>query len=412
MTNTGALIETLMENVAEEKKDSLRVLLENQAKFVDSLNESTFTGAIKNVPKLVLPLARRVMSNIIADQLVSVQPLKEKTGLYMAMRYVTAAESKIAFETEEEATAQAGRFNTITATMMIDPMAGTKDVQAVIDPATPKTVTFPAGSEIALLSGIAQYAAKQDTSLAETASFTGSNPFKEITIQFIQGPVHTKSRKLVASWTLEAAQDAQASLGINLEQEMIAGLAQTIANDIDREVIQAVEAKAKNGSNALYNYDVIPGYSIAEKYQGLYSQVLKVSNSIAARTRRGAANWMIVSPRILSVLQSLKSFNFAPSSSNYVDPTNIGLAGTVDGRFKVFTDIIRYSDDVLMGYKGVQETDAGLIYMPYIPLEVSPVILDGNSFMPRVMLQTRYAIADNLLGAEAYYGTVTVDNLV
>jgi len=234
------------------------------------------------------------------------------------------------------------------------------------------------------------------------------NEFKETTLKFTQTTVTAKTRKLAAQWSLEAAQDAQASLGINIEKEMITALAQTIANDIDRELLSAIEGKV--GYTANYDYANVSGTnSMAEKYQAMYTKVLEVSNQIAVRTRRGAANWMIVNPNVLTILQTLKSFNFAPTTSSYVDPTNIGLAGTIEGRFKVFTDIIRTSDDILMGYKGSTETDTGIVYMPYVPLEVSPTILDGNSFMPRVMLSTRYGIADNMLGADAYYGKVTVN---
>jgi hypothetical protein len=89
------LVESFLEGVDENKKDSMRVLLENQAKYAESLNEATFSGAIKSVPKLILPLARRVFTNVIADQLVGVQAMKERTGLCMAMKHVYATDSVI-----------------------------------------------------------------------------------------------------------------------------------------------------------------------------------------------------------------------------------------------------------------------------------------------------------------------------
>jgi phage baseplate assembly protein gpV len=396
------LVESLLEGVADHKKDSMRVILENQAKYAESLNEATFSGAIKSVPKLIMPLARRVMTNVVADQLVGVQPLKERTGICMALKYVYASDSNVTFADATSAQAEMNRYNALVS----------NDPDAPIATLDTNTVTYPAGAEVSYVSGVNQYAAKMATEDGEKMTLNKvANPtfneFKETTLKFTQTTITAKTRKLAAQWSLEAAQDAQASLGINIEKEMITALAQTIANDIDRELLNAIEGKV--GYTANYDYANVSGTnSMSEKYQAMYTKVLEVSNQIAVRTRRGAANWMIVNPNVLTILQTLKSFNFAPSSSSYVDPTNIGLAGTIEGRFKVFTDIIRTSDDVLMGYKGNSETDTGIIYMPYVPLEVSPTILDGNSFMPRVMLSTRYGIADNMLGADAYYGKVNV----
>lgn len=401
------LVESLLEGVAEEKKDNMRVILENEAKYAETLNEATFSGAIKSVPKLIMPLARRVMTNVVADQLVGVQPLKERTGICMSLKYVYASDSSVDLGDATVANAEMNRYNALVS----------NDPDAPVATLDGTTVTYPAGAEVSFVAGVNQYAQKLATEDFEKASLVnpvdgntynaGFEPFKETTLKFTQTTVTAKTRKLSAQWSLEAAQDAQASLGINIEKEMITALAQTIANDIDRELLNAIENKV--GYTANYDYANVSGTnSMAEKYQAMYSKVLEVSNQIAVRTRRGAANWMIVNPNVLTILQTLKSFNFAPSTSSYVDPTNIGLAGTIEGRFKVFTDIIRTSDDILMGYKGNTETDTGIVYMPYVPLEVSPTILDGNSFMPRVMLSTRYGIADNMLGADAYYGKVNV----
>lgn len=401
------LVESLLEGVAENKKDNMRVILENEAKYAETLNEATFSGAIKSVPKLIMPLARRVMTNVVADQLVGVQPLKERTGICMSLKYVYASDSTVDLGDSNTAEAEKNRYNALVSN---DPDAPVATVDGT-------KVVYPAGAEVSFVAGVNQYAQKKATEDAEKSSLVnpvsgttyneGFNAFKETTLKFTQTTVTAKTRKLAAQWSLEAAQDAQASLGINIEKEMITALAQTIANDIDRELLNSIEGKV--GYTANYDYANVSGTnSMAEKYQAMYTKVLEVSNQIAVRTRRGAANWMIVNPNVLTILQTLKSFNFAPSASTYVDPTNIGLAGTIEGRFKVFTDIIRTSDDILMGYKGNTETDTGIVYMPYVPLEVSPTILDGNSFMPRVMLSTRYGIADNMLGADAYYGKVNV----
>lgn len=401
--NNKMLVESLLNGVAEPKKDTMRALLENQSRYVEGLNEATFSGAIKSVPKLILPLARRVMTNVVADQLVGVQALRERTGICMALKYVYTSESSINFGAGNTAIAQAetARYN---ALIMNDPDAPPARLDGT-------TVIYPAGSEVSFIAGVNQYATQMTTEAGEKLTLnTVANPdfapFRETTLKFTQTTVTAKTRRLAAQWTMDAAQDAQASLGINIEKEMITALAQTIANDIDRELVSAIESRV--GYTTTYDYANTIGTTVAEKYQAVYTKVLEVSNQIASRTRRGAANWLLVNTNMLTILQTLKSFNFAPSSSTYIDPTNIGLAGTIEGRFKVFTDIIRNSDDILLGYKGASETDSGIIYMPYVPLEVSPTIMNGDTFMPRVMLSTRYGIADNIMGVEAYYGKVNV----
>jgi len=406
------LIESLLEGVETEKKDNIRTILESEARYISTLNEATFSGNIAHVPKLILPLARRVMTNVIADKLVGVQPLKEKTGICIAMKYVYSRAVEIDMGSEDAANAEAARYNA-----MIQGVQDAKD--ATVDGSK---VTYPAGAEVAYVAGVAEKVFRRrqfddngnEIIPSEGEKVTLSNVTHpdgilsdEVTIDFVQTTATARTRKLQAQWTMEASQDAQSSLGINVEKELISAMAQTIANDIDRELINTIESKV--GIAVDYKYSTVLSDSVYEKYQALYTKVLEVSNHIAMRNRRGAANWMIVNPKVLTVLQSLKSFNFAPSSSNYVDPTNVGLAGTIDGRFKVYTDIIRYSDDILLGYKGPSETDAGIFYMPYVPLEVSPTILDGDTFQPRVQLSTRYAIVSNLLGASAYYGKVIVD---
>ena len=191
------LVESFLEGVDENKKDSMRVLLENQARYAESLNEATFSGAIKSVPKLILPLARRVFTNVIADQLVGVQAMKERTGLCMAMKHVYATDSIIDLGDVNIAQAEANRYNAIVSN---DPDAP----KATVDNTK---VTYPAGSEVSFVAGVNQYAqllatgnTPAGTPNAERMSFTatGQEQFRETTLKFTQTTVTAKTRKLAA----------------------------------------------------------------------------------------------------------------------------------------------------------------------------------------------------------------------
>jgi hypothetical protein len=233
--------------------------------------------------------------------------------------------------------------------------------------------------------------------------------------------VEAKTRKLSARWTFEAAQDAQAQQGIDVEAEIMAALAQEITAEIDQEIIASLLSLAGTETQT-YDQANVSGTAtfVGDEHAALAVQINRVSNLIAQRTRRGAGNYAVVSPFALTILQSATTSAFARTTEGTFEaPTNTKFVGTLNGAMKVYVN--SYANDsspILIGYKGASESDAPAFYCPYIPLMSSGVVLDPSTFEPVVSFMTRYGYvelsntASSLGNAADYLGTVTISNAV
>jgi hypothetical protein len=241
-----------------------------------------------------------------------------------------------------------------------------------------------------------------------------------LSIQILKQTVEAKTRKLSARWTFEAAQDAQAQQGIDIEAEVMAALAQEITAEIDQEILASLRNLAGTASQA-YDQAGVSGTAtfVGDEHAALAVMINKVANDIAARTRRGAGNYAVVSPFALTILQSATTSAFARTTEGTFEaPTNTKMVGTLNGAMKVYVDAYASdSTDVLIGYKGSSESDAPAFYAPYIPLMSSGVVLDPSTFEPVVSFMTRYGyvelsnVASSLGNAADYLGKVSVANV-
>jgi hypothetical protein len=220
---------------------------------------------------------------------------------------------------------------------------------------------------------------------------------------------------LSARWTFEAAQDAQAQQGIDIEAEIMAALAQEITAEIDQEVLASLGSLA--GTVLTYDQAAVSGTAtfVGDEHAALAVQINRVANLIAQRTRRGAGNWAVVSPTTLTLLQSATTSAFARTTEGTFEaPTNTKFVGTLNSAMRVYVNGYATSDDVLVGYKGSSESDAAAFYCPYIPLMSSGVVLDPSTFEPVVSFMTRYGYveltntASSLGNAADYLGKVAV----
>jgi len=236
----------------------------------------------------------------------------------------------------------------------------------------------------------------------------------------LKQPVEAKSRKLSARWTFEAAQDAQAQQGIDVEAEIMAALAQEITAEIDQEIIGSLRTLAGSASSGTYDQSAVSGTAtfVGDEHAALAVLINRAANEIATRTRRGAGNYAVVSPTALTVLQSATTSAFARSTEGTFEaPTNTKFVGTLNGAMRVYVDAYASDGtDVLVGYKGASEADAPAFYCPYIPLMSSGVVLDPATFEPVVGFLTRYGYveltntASSLGNAADYVNTVGVTN--
>jgi hypothetical protein len=239
-------------------------------------------------------------------------------------------------------------------------------------------------------------------------------------VQILKQVVEAKTRKLSARWTFEAAQDAQAMHGLDVEAEIMAALAQEITVEIDQEVLGSLRTLAGSVQETFDQSDVSGQATfVGDQHAALAVLINRVANRIAQRTRRGAGNWAVVSPAALTVLQSATTSAFARTTEGTFEaPTNTKFVGTLNGAMRIYVDSYAADDaDVLVGYKGSSEADAAAFYCPYVPLMSSGVVLDPATFEPVVGFMTRYGYveltntASSLGNAADYLGKVAISNL-
>jgi len=260
---------------------------------------------------------------------------------------------------------------------------------------------------------------------ADTTAKMEGQPGKRMSIQILKAPVEAKSRKLSARWTFEAAQDAQAQQGIDIEAEIMAALAQEITAEIDQEILASLRALAT--VEETYDQALVSGTAtfVGDEHAALAIQINRVANLIAQRTRRGAANWAVVSNQALTILQSATTSAFARTTEGTFEaPTNTKFVGTLNGSMRVYVDAYLpdsgsqtiEDNQVRVGYKGSSEADAAAFYCPYIPLMSSGVVLDPATFEPVVGFLTRYGYveltntASSLGNAADYLGKVSINS--
>ena len=367
----------LCEGLTGNKKAVMASTLENTRKWLNETATagSTSAGNVATLNRVILPVIRRVMPTVIANELVGVQPMTGPVGQIHTLR-VRYSDATLGNEVGEEA---------LSPFKIAEAYSGT--------------------------------GAASGGGATATAALEGEAG-KRLSIQILKQTVEAKTRKLSARWTFESAQDAQAQQGIDIEAEIMAALAQEITAEIDQEVLASLRALAGTTNEQAYNQAGVSGTAtfVGDEHAALAVLVNRVANTIAQRTRRGAGNWAVVSPEALTILQSATTSAFARTTEGTFEaPTNTKFVGTLNGAMKVYVD--SYAADntkVLVGYKGTSEADAPAFYCPYIPLMSSGVVLDPASFEPVVSFMTRYGYvelnntASSLGNAADYLGTVTL----
>ena len=372
----GALLEGLNGN----KKAVMSATLENTRKHLmeTATAGATSAGNVATLNRVILPVIRRVMPTVIANELVGVQPMTGPVGQIHTLR------------------------------VRYSDTAGTGASGAV------------AGEEALSPFKIAEaYSGNATTAKADATATLEGSAGNQLSIQILKQTVEAKSRKLSARWTFESAQDAQSQHGIDVEAEIMAALAQEITAEIDQEILASLRTLS---GTAVETYDqaAVSGTAtfVGDEHAALAVQINRAANLIAQRTRRGAGNFAVVSPFALTILQSATTSAFARTTEGAFEaPTNTKFVGTLNNAMRVYVDT--YAGDstaVLVGYKGSSESDAPAFYCPYIPLMSSGVVMDPSTFEPVVSFMTRYGYvelsntASSLGNAADYLANVAITN--
>jgi hypothetical protein len=267
----GETKEALLEGLNGSKRNSMGVILENTRKYLkeNASAGSTAAGNIATLNRVILPVIRRVMPTVIANELVGVQPMTGPVGQIhtLRVRYAQTLTDTSAAATSVTAGEEAlSPFKIATAYSTV--------------PGATATATNYTGGQTATMEG------------------TGG---KQISVQILKQAVEARTRKLQARWTFESAQDSQAMHGIDVEAEIMAALAQEITAEIDQEILLSLRSLA--ATEFTYNQATVSGTAtfVGDEHAALAVLINRVANLIAQRTRRGAGNYAVVSSAALTV---------------------------------------------------------------------------------------------------------------
>lgn len=452
----------LLENINDKyTRSCTAVLLENQRLINEA---STDSGDVAQFKRISIPLVRRIYPQLIANKVVSVQPLLGPTGLvyYLRFRYGSnkgsvRGASKSGFPTDdvnslqqlasgdanlsvyyshqfvenESSPTDAGGTSTSFTLEHTPVLAGTV-TGTIYDGATAVQTFVVSESGSFTFTDIGTPAAKVTSATlnlttGEVGLTWNSDPgenhavvsyeynmecnqdLPEINLVVESEEIAAKTRKLKAVWSYEAQQDLRSQHNLDAEAELTAVLAQEINLEIDREVLSDLRNNA--GTVASWDFNTALGDTIKEKYESLYVKVVEVSNVVHRKTLRGGCNWLVTSPEVASIFETATA-GFAPApSEGFTSSLGIQYVGTVNNRWRLYKDPLFPTGQILMGYKGDSYMDSGYFYCPYVPLTQTPVVLDPESFCPRKGILTRYGKKLLREGAK-FYARLSIANFV
>jgi len=446
------------------------MLMENESMWLQSLNEETRSVNVGSFTKFIFPVLRRVFPNLIANELVSVQPMTAPIGAVFFLDYVygstkggTTAGNVFPRDFDRDyssefvngeplATGNGAAFGGVgtalsavlawTPVRPLDSGRGFSVIIREINATTGATVqeatdNGTGGFTGDVSAGTINYSNGAVASFLFTNAAANGNQIKafyfydgelntnvpEVRLDVKKSPVEAMPRRLKALWSSEAAEDLRAFHGLDAETEIVSIIAQEIALEIDREVINDLFL---NSLNTTATFDRIPpgGISELDHLRSMLTQISTVSNLIHKKTLRAPANWIVTSPEVSALLTQLTTHgDFKPIWSPDMNPNgqmdmmrprgghgsfSIYKAGTLMNKWTVYEDPFFTRDKMMIGLKGGSFLESGYVWAPYVPLQVTPTFLDPSDFSFRKGLRTRYA--KKLLRPD-FYGQMTIQNL-
>lgn len=233
---------------------------------------------------------------------------------------------------------------------------------------------------------------------------TGSSAIPEINVQLRSEPIVAKTRKLKAQWTPEFSQDLNAYQSLDAEAELTSILSEYVSMEVDLEILDMLIENA----NTTDYWSAIPGQVVNNAqtgfvpsnvtytsqgawFQTLGTKIQKLSNIIHQKTLRGGANFVVLSPTISTIIESIPGYAADTNGDKFQYAMGVQKAGQLNSRYKVFKNPYLQENVILVGYRGTQFLETGAVYAPYIPLIMTPLVYDPITFTPRKGLMTRYA---------------------
>tara|TARA_Y100000592_G_scaffold23515_1_gene36526 strand:- start:2411 stop:4012 length:1602 start_codon:yes stop_codon:yes gene_type:complete len=480
----------LLEGMDNEwSKSGMAVLLENQARQLISENSKTSPNAGAGVGDeewsgVALPLVRRVFGNIVAQELVSVQPMNLPSGLvfYLDFKYgtsvgkfsangsihgktgpnnpsgssapfgedglygvgkygysisqssatitfskaTTATFKEIDFDSELSASSAAGTLHKVSASISSLTRPDEKAVRswditaadvhsnlaqfASIDNGIVTLIVSASSANAASGSYTVDYVQQPDAGnrgdFEDRVGDANVNQLNipEVNLEMRSLPIVAKTRKLKAVWSPELAQDLNAYHSVDAEAELTSMLSDYIAMEIDLEILDMLISDAqtidywsasvgKTFDSATNSFASETFYGTKfEWYQTLVAKIQKVSNEIHRLTLRGGANFVVVAPKVATILESLPGYVSQPGDGGN-DQFSMGISkiGQAAGRYTVYKNPYMTENQILVGFRGSNFLETGAVYSPYVPLITTPLVYDPSDFTPRKGVMTRYA---------------------
>lgn len=375
-------------------------------------------GQNNNVlPTLIIPMVRRIFPELMAHDTVSVQPMTGPVGFAFAFRSLYGAKGQIDMGFETPTAAYNGTTeNELGYNNMYAQFTGasaTPDYGDASDAAT--AWASYTGQAIGL------YGTGRDTAGAEWAGvgFQNDPAYPQVGFDWLRATVEAKTRKLGAHWSLDVQEDANAMQGIDISEEMMSTIGFELAAEIDRQLLSSqVLAAIKGGKIAAWSPASADGYDQKGRLMTLFTEINYLSNTIAENTRRGSANFAIASTKATSLIQTVNAEAFFAANTNGKIPSlpNTGVGsllkvGLMNGGSQLLIrDTFARGDYMLLGYKGSQKGDTGIVFAPYIPVQMMKAT-DPRTFAPILGARTRYGVLDNVWGSGNYYYFLMLQNL-
>lgn len=437
-------------------KYCLSQLFENQLSELKQFREKHMLGedttTVNTAPfiKYTFPLLRRVWPALIAPEIVSIQPMSAPVGaiFYFELKYgdnkgTTVAGNKLVKDFNRTYSSQYIDGESIgTGNGSTTVFTGQTAGAVAWTPVLANTVTVTAGSVIGkddgagnitgsgIASGTINYvtgalsvtfsvAPVNGLAVITTYQYNseGSSAVPSVFVDISLVAVTAKSRKIKALWSSEAADDLKALHGVDAEQELVAGVGSELALEIDREIIEDIRLGA-TGAATTFDMTIPGGTRDIDHIRGALTPITLIANQIGKNTLRGPANFMVMSYDFAAQIEQLSTDGFyrpvfagdAEAFAKVEGPQTFGIMkmGTVMSRYMAYKDPYLVSNQVVLGYKGSSFVDAGYVWAPYVPLQISSTFLDPNDFKFRKGIRTRYS---KLLARAEFYGVLTLTNL-
>jgi hypothetical protein len=440
--------EPLLEGVGGDyQRAAIATLLDNQADWLENSGYTT-SADVQVFTTLAMPLVRRIYTGLYANQLVSVQPMRQPTAKIFFLDFVYGSNldpirrgRRMDYQYDQGQVTNDSRFYTkgfargqalgtgdgsrtefevdhnLTPWLetQFTPIRNNSNLKVYVD-STERTLVFsgsPSGTEVRVYPEIGKFvfATAPANAAVVTADFDvrlegDDSRIPEITMAMSSDAVSAETRKLKYRWTVESEQDLRAYHGLSVESELARHAADEIGREIDREIVFDLLDAASENKNWSKTYPgTSTGYSRKEYEETLVHAIMDAEKEIYNK-RLVRANWLVTGSDVALRLMKLDTFR---GSGSYADSIQIlggpNVFGTLANKYTVIVDPIFPADKILIGHKGDTFSQTGYVYAPYIPLMITDRMMDPNDFTPRRGMMRRDAT--KLVSAD-FYATVTL----